>query len=310
MFHGLLAGILWGLDTVILGIALAMTPFVSTEEAIVLAPFVSTFIHDACSACWMFLYMGIKKQLKNVVRALKTKSGKYIIIAALLGGPIGMTGYVSAINYIGPGYTAIISAMFPAIGALLSYIFLKEKMSKVQVAGLAVSILAVIGLSYTPSGDSPQNFFLGVICALVCAFGWAAEAVICAYGLKDPDITDEQALQIRQTTSAITYAAIILPVISGWKFTVAIIPTTTSAIILLSALFGTASYIMYYRAITKIGATKAMALNITYSAWSIVFALLLLGTLPTVTSVVFGVALICSSLIAANGLPSFGKIEE
>ena len=303
MIHGLLAGILWGLDTVILGIALAMTPFVSTEEAIVLAPFVSTFIHDACSACWMFLYMGTKKQLKLGVRALKTKSGKFIVLAALLGGPIGMTGYVSAINYIGPGYTAIISAMFPAIGAVLSYVFLKEKMSKVQIAGLAVSILSVIGLSYTPDGNAPENFFLGLLCALLCAFGWAAEAVICAYGLKDPDITDEQALQIRQTTSALTYAAIILPVISGWNFTVSIIPTTTSAVILLSALFGTASYVMYYRAISKIGATRAMALNITYSAWSIVFAILLLGTLPSVTGIVFGILLICGSLVAANGLP-------
>ena len=126
MFHGLLAGVLWGLDTVILGVALAMTSFVSTEEAIVLAPFVSTFIHDACSALWMFLYMAIKKELKNVWRALKSKSGKFIVVAALLGAPIGMTGYVAAINYIGPGYTAIISALFPAIGAVLSYIFLKE----------------------------------------------------------------------------------------------------------------------------------------------------------------------------------------
>ena len=41
MFSGIIAGVLWGLDTVILGIALAMTPFISTEQAIVLAPFVS-----------------------------------------------------------------------------------------------------------------------------------------------------------------------------------------------------------------------------------------------------------------------------
>ena len=65
MFEGLLAGILWGLDTVILGIALAMTPFVSTEQAIMLAPFVSTFIHDFCSALWMALYMAVKKEWKN-----------------------------------------------------------------------------------------------------------------------------------------------------------------------------------------------------------------------------------------------------
>ena len=34
MLEGLLAGFFWGLDTVILGIALAMLPFISTAQAI------------------------------------------------------------------------------------------------------------------------------------------------------------------------------------------------------------------------------------------------------------------------------------
>ena len=130
MITGLTAGILWALDTVILGIALAMTPSYQQSRRFLLAPFVSTFIHDFCSSLWMLLYMGIKKQLKNVIRALKTRSGKFIVLGALLGGPIGMSGYVAAINYIGPAYTAIISSMSPALGALLSYIFLKEKMTR------------------------------------------------------------------------------------------------------------------------------------------------------------------------------------
>ena len=50
MFSGITAGITWALETIILGAALAMSPFCKTEEAIFLAPFVSTFLHDACSA--------------------------------------------------------------------------------------------------------------------------------------------------------------------------------------------------------------------------------------------------------------------
>lgn len=302
MITGLMAGVLWALDTVILGIALMMTPFVSTEQAIFLAPFVSTFLHDACSSIWMLIYMGIKKQYKNVIRALKTKSGKFIILGALLGGPIGMSGYVAAINYIGPAYTAIISALFPALGAFLSYIFLKEKMSIVQIIGLIASIGGIIILGYTPGGSKVSNYALGFACAILCCVGWASEAVICAYGLKDPDISDEQALQIRQLTSAIFYGVVILTVIRGWGFTLSLIPTSCMAIILLSALFGTASYVCYYRAIATIGASKSMALNITYSAWSIVFSIILLHTLPDLKSIICGVIIVFGSLVAANGL--------
>lgn len=305
MTTGLLAGILWGLDTVILGVALAMSEFVSTEQAIMLAPFVSTFLHDTFSSIWMLIYMGIKKQYKNVLYALKTKSGKFIILGALLGGPIGMSGYVAAINYIGPAYTAIISSLFPALGALLSYIFLKEKMTIVQMLGLFVSIVGVIVLGYTPGASEVANLLLGFGCALLCCVGWAAEAVICAYGLKDPDISDEHALQIRQLTSALFYGVVIMTVLSGWNFTFDILPSTATLIIALSALFGTASYVCYYRSIATIGATKAMALNITYSAWSIVFALLLLHTLPDVKSIICGVVIVLGSLVAAADLKEF-----
>ena len=46
MSYGLLSGLLWGLDTVLLGIVMAMSHFVQTEQIIFLAPFISTFFHD------------------------------------------------------------------------------------------------------------------------------------------------------------------------------------------------------------------------------------------------------------------------
>ena len=45
--------------------------------------------------------MGVRGRLKDTLAALKTRSGKVVIAGALLGGPIGMTGYVLAINNIG-----------------------------------------------------------------------------------------------------------------------------------------------------------------------------------------------------------------
>lgn len=301
MLEGIFSGILWGVDTVILGIALGMTPFVTTEQAMFLAPFISTFLHDFCSSLWMLIYMGSRRQINKVIRAIKSRSGKFIVFGALLGGPIGMSGYVAAINFIGPAYTAIISALYPALGAFFSYVFLKEKMNKIQLSGLAVSILGVIGLSYTPGNKMPGNLLIGFACALLCVVGWASEAVICAYGMKDPEVNDEQALQIRQLTSAIFYGIVILPAVSGWNLTLSLINEKATLIILVSALFGTASYVMYYRAINKIGPAKAMPLNITYSAWSILFTFVFLNTIPDLKSIICGLIIICGSLVAANG---------
>lgn len=306
MFEALFAGLLWGLDTVILGVALSLSSFVRTEQAIFLAPFISTFIHDLSSSLWMIIYMGIKKQYGKVIQALKTKSGKYIVLAAMVGGPIGMTGYVLSIKYIGAAYTAIISALFPAVGAFLSYLFLKEKMKTHQIIGLAFSIGGVIMLGYKPGGSEVNNASIGFLFALLCVFGWAAEAVIIAYGLKDPEISNEQALQIRQMTSAIFYGIIILPILKGWGITLEIIPTNTSGIILASALFGTISYLFYYKAINKIGASKTMSLNITYCAWSIAFGYLLLKEAMVVKDIFCAIVIISGSLIAGGDIKEKG----
>ncbi len=208
MFYGIAAGATWAVETIILGIALSMAPFVSTEQAIFLAPFVSTFIHDAFSALWAALYNGVRGNLKNVYKAaFKTKSGKFVMLAAVIGGPIGMTGYVLAINYMGASIGAVASAVFPAIGAILAYFFLKEKMQWYRWIFLLATLLGVYGLSYSPELNI-TDFWLGIAGAMMCAFGWGIEAVILAKCMQDPDVKDEYALQIRQTTSALVYGIV------------------------------------------------------------------------------------------------------
>lgn len=312
MVAGILAGVTWALETLILGVALAMSPFVSTEQAVILAPFVSTFTHDAFSAIWACIYNAIRGNLKGVVRALKTKSGRFVILAAVIGGPIGMTGYVLSINNMGASIGAVASAIFPAIGAVLAYFFLKEKMQWYRWILLIFTLLGVYGLSYSPEVNI-SNFWLGFAGSLMCAFGWGIEAVILAKSMQDPEVTNEIALQIRQTTSAVVYAAVIIPIMKGWGFTVSLFTTGTGWLIptiALAALFATVSYLFYYKAISQIGASKAMALNVTYAAWAIVFTVLIFrdtSVLNPVTIICTLVVLICGILAAADYKELFNR---
>lgn len=278
MFAGIIAGVTWAVETIILGIALAMSPFCSTEQAVLLAPFASTFLHDLFSAVWSCVYNGVRGNLRAVGRALKTKSGKFVALAAVIGGPVGMTGYVLSVANMGASIGAVASSIFPAIGAVLAYIFLKEKMSWYRWIFLILSLLGVYGLSYSPEINI-TNFWLGFAGTLMCAFGWGIEAVIIAKCVQDDAVTDEIALQIRQTTSAIVYGVILLPILKGWGFTVSLFHGTgwLIPVIAIAALFATASYLFYYRAISQIGASKSMALNITYAAWAVVFSVIFLG---------------------------------
>ena len=277
MFAGIIAGIAWAVETTILGIALAMAPFVKTEQAVFLAPFASTFLHDTFSSIWSCIYNGVQGNLSGVAKAIKTKSGRFVSLAAIIGGPVGMTGYVLSVANMGASIGAVASAIFPAIGAVLAYIFLKEKMQWYRWIFLILSLLGVYGLSYSPDINI-KNFWLGFAGTIMCAFGWGIEAVIIAKSVQDDAVTDEIALQIRQTTSALVYGLIILPVVKVWGFTLSLfggsgwlIPT-----IAVAASFATVSYLFYYKAISQIGASKSMALNVTYSAWAVIISIIFL----------------------------------
>ena len=301
MRYGLFSGILWGLDTVVLGIALSMSPFIGTAEALAFAAIASSFLHDASCAIWLAIYMGIRGRLKDTLAALKTKSGLVVIAGALLGGPIGMTGYVIAINNIGAAYTAIISAFYPALGAFLSFVLLKEKMSAKQIASLVAALVGVMAMGYISAGDSEMgNATIGLVGAILAVIGWGSEAVLCAWGMRDDAVDNETALQIRETTSALVYGIVVLPLFGAWGFTASAIPNFATGIVALSGLAGTASYLFYYKGISVIGAAKAMALNISYSAWAVVFGFILQGTVPSMATVFFCVLILVGTVLAAS----------
>lgn len=300
IFTGVTSGIFWGLDTVLTGVILGISPMIDTKDAIFLAPFISALLHDGFSSMWMFIYMVITKQVKEVIRALTTRSGKFICIASIFGGPIGMACYLLAIKYIGAGYTASISSIYPAVGAFWAYLFLKEKLNKKGVIGLCLSISSVMALGYSPDKILNGNYVLGFALALGCVLGWSLESVICSYGMKDDEVTPVQALQIRQLVSTLFYFIIIIPLVGGLELTSIVFTSEVSIFICIIALVGTVSYICYYTSIDIAGPVKATALNITYSIWAIIFDIILLRNPITLKLIICSLIIIIGSVLVSK----------
>lgn len=302
LWIGLFGGILWGVNTVTIGIILSRSIF---ADYIFLAPLISTFLHDTFSSIWMMLHTLLFKRTHQLKQSLKSRSGKVIMIAALLGGPIGMSGFMMSIYFIGPSYTAIITSMYPAVGSFLSFIFLKEKVTIKNIMGLSLAIIATTFLGLTTQ-EEPQNLIFGLSFALLCVLGWGSESVISAYGMKN-DVLPSIALQIRQTVSAIVYGLLIVPFIGGIPLVKLVLKDFTIILFALTALAGTASYLFYYTSINRIGPIKAMGLNISYSAWAVLFGLLL-GFEAGVKEFLLALLIITGSILTTNNPKEFFSI--
>ena len=312
MITGILGGVAWALETVILGIALRMAPFVSSEQALLLAPFIATFLHDALSAVYLLLYNALRGNLGALGAMCRQKSTLWIVLSSAIGGPVGMTGYVLAVRYLGASVGAVASAVYPAIGTVLACLFLGEKRKWYQWCLLAATLLGVYGLSYSPDLNA-SNVGLGLLGALLCAFGWGIEAVILAKCLKDDTLNKECVLAVRQVVSASVFGTVLLPLLGGWGMTVSLFTEDTGWLLPTlgaAALCATVSYLLYYAAIRRVGASRAMALNVTYTAWAIVLGALLLGdfsALNPVTLLLAAVIVVCGILSATDWGELFGK---
>lgn len=183
--------------------------------------------------------------------------------------------------------------------------FCSEKIKWYQWVFLILTLMGVFELSYSPEIDI-KNFWIGLCGAFMCAFGWGIEGVILSKCLKDDSVKSEYALQIRQTVSALVYGLIIIPCLNGLEITGSLFLRENAAVLLIiatAALCATVSYLFYYKAIGTLGVSKAMGLNITYTAWAMLFMVVLFRDFSNISILTVScavVVVVCGVFAAAD----------
>lgn len=296
---GLLSGMLWGADGVVLGVVLTMAPFIGTQA--VFAPLVVATLHDGLATVWMLAYDGATGRLSRLWPSLASRHGLVLCAAAVVGGPIAMSGYLFGIKYAGAAYTMAISATFPAVGAILARIFLHERVTRRGWFGVALAVAGAIIVTYTPPEGGAPHFYLGIALAAVATFGWGLEGVLAIHSMRA--IEPVVAGSLRMATSFTVYLGVVLPIVGGLGTFATAFHAASFWLVLAGAAAGAGSYLAYYTANHLIGASRAMPLNSTFAIWAIVFGIVLTGFHPTFQFIV-GVAVTLSGVVlVVSGAP-------
>ncbi len=305
---GLFSGCIWGLNSVLLGLAMAMVPVMGAKAAIFAIPLAGACINDFIAGIWLLLYNGAAGRIKEIIRSLKTFPGIMVVIAALAGGPIANSGFLLGISLAGPAYALTITALYPLIGAILSRIFLKQRILPRVAVGMVICVIGAIVISYVPpEGGNSSSFYLGILAASIAALGWGTEAVLAVFGMSmiDPKI----AINIRELTSGICNGLFILPLVGGWAVISQIVtlPQTLGAFAI-TALAAAVAYLAWYKCNTTIGVAKGMALEVTSVMWGVIFSVIILNT-PLTQNLLIGsvLVLIGATLVAINPKEFFNK---
>ena len=159
---GALSGLLWAVASVLLlGQGVSRPPF-NQPEYWILGPLVAAGVHDFFGAVSNLLLNCYRGQGKEVWRAFASKPGRYCLLGALFGSPLGMGGYLLAVSLAGPAYALPITSLYPAIASVLAFFFLKENISPPAWAGLGFCVIAAFVVTYSSRLPHPPRFFLTV----------------------------------------------------------------------------------------------------------------------------------------------------
>jgi len=303
----LLSGVCWGADGVILGAALAMAPFLGA--AALVAPLVAAALHDVLATGWMAAFNAATGRLRLLPRSLASRQGLILCAAAVIGGPVAMSGYLFGIKYAGAAYALALSATYPAVGSVLSRVFLREHVSRRGWLGIAVTVTGAVIATYTPPAGEMPHFYLGIGLAVVATLGWGVEGVLAIHAMKA--IEPVVAGTLRMATSALVYLVVVLPLVGGLTVLGSAIASASFWVVLVAAAAGAASYLTYYAANHLVGASRAMPINSLYAVWAVVFSVVFTGLHPTVQLVGGVLVTFLGAVLVVSGAPrADGDLDE
>lgn len=282
-------------------------------------------INDTCSAIWALGYAVVKGKFSDFLRCINTSPGRIMIIAALIGGPIAGTAYVIALQMAG-SIVVPISALCPAIAAILGRVLYKQELNKRMAFGIGICVFASFLIGSTGfSGGASASTFIGIAIACIAALGWGFEGCVAGYGtaMIDPEI----GICIRQVTSGIANLFILVPIFGimagGVNISVDLaVQAFTSAPAMfwfvLSGLLSFITFMTWYAGNSMCGAGLGTACNGTYSFFGPLFCLLLLGvyggmdgwSLPSVAWIGAIVMMFGILTISMNPLDLFRRKKE
>lgn len=279
---------------------------------------------DTFSAVWALLIAAWKGKLGDFYRSFKTKPGAILACAALIGGPFASTAYVIGLQQAG-SIVVPISALCPAIGAILARILFKQALTARMLLGIAICFgaSALIGMSSMGGTEAHPNMMIGLLFGFGAALGWGIEG--CVGGYASSMIDPEVSIAIREVTNGLSNLIIMVPVLGmiggadGFQVIGQALADTESLKFFVVGGFACYwGFMLWYKGNAMCGAALGMACNGMFSFWGPFFCWIWIGLvfgiegwdMPLIAWIAAILMVVGIFTIATNPLAFFMKKKE
>jgi drug/metabolite transporter (DMT)-like permease len=256
-------------------------------------PFATAFVRVLLASLFLLPLLVWRGQMG----ALRAHFKPILAVGALNSGiPFVLFGF--SVLHITTGLSSIINATTPLWGAVVAWVWLRDKPTPLRILGLVIGFAGVAALAWDKAtfkagASAPGLAVLACLAATLC-YGIAASFTK-KYLTGVPPLASATGSQIGASILLLLPAATHLP---------AQAPSVTAwAAIILLALFCTAlAYILYFRIIARAGPARAVAVTFLIPVFGVAYGSLFLSEVITNSMVLYGAVIVLGTALSTGVL--------
>jgi drug/metabolite transporter (DMT)-like permease len=231
------------------------------------------------------------------------KNYKPILFVGVFNSAIPFAMFSYAVLHINTGLTSIINATTPLFGAVIAWIWLKDKPDKYRMIGLALGFFGVILLASGKTNFKPGGAGWAVMACLLATLCYGIAANFAKRYLKGVH-------PLATATGSQMGACLGLAIPSIW-FWPATMPGLHAwlAVMVLGILCTGIAYVLYFRIIEHAGPTRALAVTFVIPVFAVIYGVVFLSEKLTMLMVGCGVIIIVGTALS-TGLIKLGNKDK
>lgn len=239
--------------------------------------------------------------LKPLVRQSFLQSPKPILFVGLLNAGIPFIFFAFAVLHIPTGLTAILNATVPLTGAVVAWLWLKDRPSWLRSLGLLIGFAGVCLLVLGKSGVDATGQFnatsygLSLLAMAACIGATLCYGIAASFTRKYlPDIHPQAMAAGSQLGAAL---GLIVPMLVWWPQST---PSTQAwmALIAVGALSSGLAYVIFFKIMAVIGPSKSLTVTFLIPVFALIYGWIFLGEAITWWMVGCGVIILLGTALS------------
>jgi len=223
---------------------------------------------------------------------------KKIFFLGLINSGIPFACYSYALMSITTGLSALLNATVPLFGALVAWIWLKDRPHRLKIIGLLIGFVGVAMLawgkaSFKPDASGLSSGWAVVACLVACLCYGIAASFTKRYLAGVPSLAVATGSQIGATLG------LALPALWLWPATN---PSMTAwlALLAVGVLCTGVAYVLFFRLIDKVGAASTLTVTFLIPVFAVIYGLAFLGESVTPWMLTCGAVILCGTALSLD----------